>query len=90
MIVVVIDDELETLSIRIVSVDLTLSKGETAGYGSSVSDLFSIRVDVTVGVEGRLTTGLNEGTVECGWREKEGSGNDVSKAGIVIICSETG
>ena len=46
--------------------DLTLSKGELAGYGSSASDLFSIRVDVTVGVEGRLMTGLNEGTVACG------------------------
>ena len=84
------DDGLETLSVKIVSADLALSKVESAGYGSSVSVLFSIRADVTVGVEGRLTTGLIEGTVECGWREKEGSGNDASKTGIVIFCSESG
>ena len=66
MIVVVIDDELVTLLVKIVSADLTLSKGESAGYGSSASVLFSICVDVTVGVEGRLTTGLNEGPAACG------------------------
>ena len=89
--VVVIDDELVVLSVRIVLVNFRLSKGLSGEVGSSALEGFSICVLVVkFEVEERLTTGLLVGAAEYGLTEMEGPGNVVSSADAVIFRSELG
>jgi hypothetical protein len=73
-----------------ISADLRLTMGELAGFVGSVFELLLAGVVVTFGADGRLTRGLKVGAAVYGRREMEGSGNDVSSAGMVIFCSGSG
>jgi len=68
IIVVVIDDEVMGLLVKILSADFRCSKGRSVGIASGGTALehCALCVVVTVGVEGRLTRGLVDGAAVYG------------------------